>query len=168
MSKLLLGLDGGGSKTLALLAGADGSVLGRGIAGASNYQNIGEIAAWAALGAAIAAAFADAGLEPSDVAAVGLGLAGVDRPEDRALFEGWAAERFGGAPVVIANDAELVLAAGTPDGWASRLSPAPGLSCSAAARVARWRGPGGGDTSWATRGVATPSGSRRCRGNARL
>ena len=60
MSNLLLGLDGGGSKTLALLAGADGSVLGRGIAGASNYQNIGEIAAWAALDAAIAAAFADA------------------------------------------------------------------------------------------------------------
>ena len=51
------------------------------------------------------------------MAAVGLGLAGVDRPEDRALFEGWAAGRFGGAPVVIANDAELVLAAGTPDGW---------------------------------------------------
>ena len=61
MRELLLGLDGGGSKTLALLAGADGSVLGRGIAGASNYQNIGEIAAWAALDAAIAAAFADAG-----------------------------------------------------------------------------------------------------------
>ncbi len=117
MSNLLLGLDGGGSKTLALLAGADGSVLGRGIAGASNYQNIGEIAAWAALDAAIAAAFADAALAPSAVAAVGLGLAGVDRPEDRALFEGWAAGRFGGAPVVIANDAELVLAAGTPDGW---------------------------------------------------
>ena len=117
MRELLLGLDGGGSKTLALLADAEGRVIGRGIAGASNYQNIGETAAWAALDTAIAAAFADAGLEPSAVAAVGLGLAGVDRPEDRALFEGWAARRFGGAPVVIANDAELVLAAGTPDGW---------------------------------------------------
>jgi N-acetylmuramic acid 6-phosphate etherase len=117
MRELLLGLDGGGSKTLALLADAKGSVIGRGSAGASNYQNIGEMAAWAALDTAIAAAFADAGLEQSTVDAVGLGLAGVDRPEDRALFEGWAAGRFGGAPVVIANDAELVLAAGTPDDW---------------------------------------------------
>jgi len=117
MSELLLGLDGGGSKTLALLADAAGRIIGRGSAGASNYQNIGATAAWAALDAAIAAAFAAAGLPPGNVAAVGLGLAGVDRPEDRALFEGWAAGRFGGAPVVIANDAELVLAAGTPDGW---------------------------------------------------
>jgi len=117
MRELLLGLDGGGSKTLALLADAAGRVVGRGSAGASNYQNIGEMAAWATLDTAIAAAFADADLPPGDVAAVGLGLAGVDRPEDRALFEGWAAGRFGGAPVVIANDAELVLAAGTPDGW---------------------------------------------------
>ena len=117
MRELLLGLDGGGSKTLALLTDAAGHVVGRGMAGASNYQNIGEIAAWAALDPAIAAAFADAASQPSAVAAVGLGLAGVDRPEDRALFEGWAAKRFGGAPVVIANDAELVLAAGTPDGW---------------------------------------------------
>ena len=41
----------------------------------------------------------------------------MDRPEDRALFEGWAAGRFGGVPTIIANDGELVLAAGTPDGW---------------------------------------------------
>ena len=33
------------------------------------------------------------------------------------MFEGWAAARFGGAPVRIANDAELVMAAGTPGGW---------------------------------------------------
>ncbi len=114
---LLLGLDGGGSKTLALLADAAGRVMGRGAAGSSNYQNIGAEAAWAALDAAIAAAFADAGMTPGPVAAVCLGLAGVDRPEDRALFEGWAAGRFGAAAVIIANDAEIVLAAGTPAGW---------------------------------------------------
>lgn len=116
-SVLVLGLDGGGSKTLALLADAAGRVLGRGTAGSSNYQNVGAEAAWAALDRAITAAFADAGLPPAPPTAIGLGLAGVDRPEDRLLFEGWAAERFVGAPVIIANDAELVLAAGTPDDW---------------------------------------------------
>ncbi len=117
LSHLILGLDGGGSKTLALLADASGNVLGRGAAGASNYQNVGAQAAWAALDAAIAAAFADAGRAPEPLAAVCLGLAGVDRPEDRELFARWAAGRFGVAAVIIANDAELVLAAGTPDGW---------------------------------------------------
>ena len=137
MSKLLLGLDGGGSKTLALLADAGGRIIGRGSAGASNYQNIGATAAWAALDTAIAAAFADAGLPPGDVAAVGLGLAGVDRPEDRVLFEGWAAGRFGGAPVVIANDAELVLAAGTPDGWGIAVISGTGLDCVRPQRAGR-------------------------------
>ena len=117
MRELLLGLDGGGSKTLALLADAEGRVLGRGTAGSSNYQNIGAQAAQAALNQAIAAAFADAGIAEGDPAATCLGLAGVDRPEDRELFDRWARERFGGSPVMIANDAELVLAAGTPEDW---------------------------------------------------
>lgn len=137
---LVIGIDGGGSKTLALLADRVGQLLGRGIAGASNYQNIGAAAAWAALDAAIAAAFVDAHLPPAPLAAVGLGLAGVDRPEDRKLFESWAAQRFGGAPVIIANDAELVLAAGTPDRWGVALISGTGsivFGCSPTGELAR-------------------------------
>lgn len=114
---LIVGLDGGGSKTLALLADRAGAVLGRGVAGPSNYQAVGAVAAGAALAAAIAAAFSDANLPPIPLQALCLGLAGVDRSDDQAMVRAWAAQHAPGAALRIANDAELVLADGTPAGW---------------------------------------------------
>jgi N-acetylmuramic acid 6-phosphate etherase len=115
---LLIGIDGGGSKTLVLLANAQLQILGRGIGGPSNYLSIGLPAALDALETAAAAAFAQAGLNPhAPVAALALGMAGVDRPADKALFTTWAGQRFPGAQLYLANDAHLVLAAGTPAGW---------------------------------------------------
>ena len=117
--QLVLGIDGGGSKTTALLAELSGATLGRGVAGASNFQAIGHAAAEAALAEAAAAAFAAANLSPQPLTAICLGLAGVDRPHERAHFHAWATARFPGAVVRIVNDAELVLAAGTPADGAS-------------------------------------------------
>lgn len=113
----LLGIDGGGSKTTALLADEEARVLGRGAAGASNFQVIGHEAAQAALAAAMAAAMADAGLAARPLSGLCVGLSGVDRPGERALFREWARQAAPEARVVVANDAELVLAAGTPAGW---------------------------------------------------
>ncbi len=113
----LLGIDGGGSKTVALLADVDGRVLGRGTAGCANYQAVGAAAACAALDQAIAAAFAAARLAPEPVRVLVVGLAGVDRADDRTVFEGWAAERRPAAQTLLVNDALIVLAAGTPAGW---------------------------------------------------
>ena len=61
MRKFLLGLDGGGGKTLALLADAKGRRRRPGQRGRIQLSELGETAAWAALDTAIAAAFADAG-----------------------------------------------------------------------------------------------------------
>jgi N-acetylmuramic acid 6-phosphate etherase len=120
--RFVLGVDGGGSKTLALLADNRQQVLGRGTASSSNYQVVGAVAALSALDEAIEAACASAGLLPAELrapalAAACIGLAGVGRPEDRAVFEAWAARRLPGIPLIVVNDAQLVLAAGTPDGW---------------------------------------------------
>ena len=52
----LLGVDGGGTQTTALLADTTGVVLGRGSAGSSNHHAVGEDAARDALAAAIAQA----------------------------------------------------------------------------------------------------------------
>jgi N-acetylmuramic acid 6-phosphate etherase len=117
-SKLLLGLDGGGSKTTALLANERQEILGRGTAGASNYQSIGLTAALIALDEAVTAAFRQAGVDESlPLSAVAVGMAGVDRPPDRAVFTDWAARRFGSTPVRIGNDAQIVLLAGVREGW---------------------------------------------------
>jgi N-acetylglucosamine kinase-like BadF-type ATPase len=124
-SGLILGIDGGGSKTLALLADADGRVLGRGLGGNANYQSAGFAAASRAVREAIARAAEDAGLgaeagthHPAPrIAALCLGLAGAAREEDKTLYREWTQTVFTGARVLIVNDAEIVLAAGTPDEW---------------------------------------------------
>jgi N-acetylglucosamine kinase-like BadF-type ATPase len=117
MTDLLLGIDGGGSNTRALLADRSGALLGAGAAGPSNYQAIGFDATTQALQAAIDAAFHDAGMERAGpVATICLGLAGAGRPEDRQRFEAWVARQAIARRSAVVSDAELVLAAGTPDG----------------------------------------------------
>ncbi len=112
-----MGVDGGGTKTAAVLADAEGRVLGRGRAGASNLQVIGRQAAQEAVQTAMDAAWRAAGLSTQPLAALCIGLAGVDRPGERALFQRWAQEAHPLSRVEIVNDVELVFAAGTPAGW---------------------------------------------------
>ena len=113
----LLGVDGGGTSTVAWLAEAGGRVLGAGRGGPSNAKAVGPEASRAALGHAIALAFADAGIAPGPVAAACLGLAGFDRPDDRRLLTGWAEKARWADRLVLVNDGDLVLAAGTAEGW---------------------------------------------------
>jgi N-acetylglucosamine kinase-like BadF-type ATPase len=113
---LVLGIDGGGSTTVALLATAT-EVIGRGEAGPSNMQAVGVTRAFKAIEDAIAAAFAEAGRAPAMVRAAVLGLAGADRPQEQTLVRHWA-ERYALARHVdVINDAQMLLAAGTPEGW---------------------------------------------------
>jgi N-acetylglucosamine kinase-like BadF-type ATPase len=114
---LLLGVDGGGTTTTAWLADGDGHVLGRGTSGPSNLQGIPTEAALAALDEAIAAAFANAGRAQATVASACLGLAGSDRDSARAILRGWAGRMSLADRLVLATDADLVLAAGTPEGF---------------------------------------------------
>jgi len=113
---LLLGVDGGGTTTVTLLGRGDGTVLGRGLAGASNSKAIGEAAARAALEQSIAAAFSGAGLSRRKAAVACLGLAGFDRPEDKQTLREWAESGQWADEFVLVNDGDLVIAAGTPQG----------------------------------------------------
>ncbi len=113
----LLGVDGGGTSTIAWLADAEGRVLGRGRAGPSNIKAVGPEAARAALDGSIGSAFADAGLPVGPVAASCLGLAGFDRPDDRRWLDDWARGATWAGRLLLVNDGELVVAAGTLEGW---------------------------------------------------
>lgn len=114
---LYLGVDGGGTHTVALVADGAGRVLGRGTAGPANLHSVGERAAQEALQAAIAGALAAAGGYSLPVAAACLGLAGAGRPPERELFRQWAKAKGLAGRVLVVLDCDLVLAAGTPQGW---------------------------------------------------
>jgi N-acetylglucosamine kinase-like BadF-type ATPase len=83
----LLSVDGGGTKTLAVLVNEDGTILGKGKAGASNYQVVGAEAAKEALVEAILAAFLDAGGLMAVEKAV-FALAGIDTAKDEKAVAG--------------------------------------------------------------------------------
>jgi len=111
---ILIGIDGGGSKTAALAADREGCILGRGVAGPSNYHAIGIEAAYAPLDKAVRLALTDI---PTQPVALCLGMAGAGRPADQAIIRAWADTRYPGVPVTIVHDGQLALAAGTPEGW---------------------------------------------------
>ncbi len=116
-SPLLIGVDGGGTSTTAWLADSEGRVLGRGVSGPSNLKAIGANAARAGLEGSIGSAFRDAGREIATVEVACLGLAGFDRPEDKHWLEDWARGTAWARRLLLVNDGDLVVAAGTPDAW---------------------------------------------------
>jgi N-acetylglucosamine kinase-like BadF-type ATPase len=114
---LVLAVDGGNTKTLALAADGGARVRGLGRAGCGDiYGAASPGAALAEIEAAVAAALAGAGAVAGDVAATVLSLAGADWPEDFAMLEDELRRRTGVAgEVVVVNDALGALRGGSPD-----------------------------------------------------
>lgn len=116
--EMVLGIDGGGSHVVALLADAkNGRHLGRGEAGPANLQAVGVENALRELNLAVQRAFADAGIPRTSVTAACLGLAGIDWDNGLDVIHAWAERVHLASQVSVANDATLLLAAGTPAGW---------------------------------------------------
>ncbi|MBC8446734.1 MAG: ATPase [Chloroflexi bacterium] len=111
-SDVFLGVDGGGTKTAAVLLDGNGRELGRAVSGPSNHYSVGPAVAEASLREAIHQVLASAGLAVTEVAAIGLGMAGVDRPGDREVVQAMLSHIGSFARVVIANDAEAALVGG--------------------------------------------------------
>jgi len=111
--RLVLGVDGGGSKTHALVADERGETLGFASSGPSNWEDAGLDGARVALEVAITGALADAATRPGDLAASAFGLAGLDWDDDRPMLAALVAPlRLGGARK-LDNDSFIALRAGT-------------------------------------------------------
>lgn len=101
-----LGIDGGGSKTLAVVTDEHGNETGRGMAGSTNYGVVGATKAVQHIFEATSRALH--GLHGHiHIKRAWLGLAGIDRPADIALLEPLLCNLA--ATVNITNDAELAL-----------------------------------------------------------
>jgi N-acetylglucosamine kinase-like BadF-type ATPase len=103
---LFLGVDGGGSKSLAVIVDAGGVQRGRGHAGSSNFRAVGIERAIAHLSEAITVAAAGVP-SPLPLAAAWFGLAGLHTPRDADLVLPHL-RRFA-HEVHASNDVELVL-----------------------------------------------------------
>ncbi|HMO60320.1 MAG TPA: BadF/BadG/BcrA/BcrD ATPase family protein, partial [Roseiflexaceae bacterium] len=114
---LILGVDGGNTKTLALVVRCDGTIVGAGRAGCGDiYGAVSPAAAIAEIEQAVEEALAAAGVVAADLVAGAFSLAGADWPEDFALLEA-AMRRAGyGRTITVVNDAIGALYAGSPDG----------------------------------------------------
>ena len=105
----VLGIDAGGSKTVALLAGVDGRVVAEGRAGGANLRTHGELVVEKTLHEVIDQVL---DRDTDRPAAVCLGIAGVDRVDDAATIRG-VMRRLGFRDhTLIVNDALIALVAG--------------------------------------------------------
>ena len=107
-----LGIDGGGTKTAAVLLDGDGREIARAVSGPSNYQSVGQKVAERSLAEVIHNLLAGAGLAVSKVKAIGAGMAGADRPADREIVRQILARIAPFSRILITNDAEAALAGG--------------------------------------------------------
>jgi N-acetylglucosamine kinase-like BadF-type ATPase len=79
---VVLGVDGGGTKTHVLVADLSGRVVGSGTSGPSNWEDVGIVGAGETLRAAVLEAIQQAGVPPLDVVGCVFGLAGMDWDAD--------------------------------------------------------------------------------------
>lgn len=108
----VLGIDAGGSKTVAWLADQDGRVLGEGRGSGANLHSAGELATEKALYEVIHGALGDRPAMPEVVA---VGMAGMDRPDDEAVVRGILRRLGCRGQVVAVNDAHIALVAGADE-----------------------------------------------------
>ena len=112
-----LGVDGGSSKTHALLAAETGQVLGFGQAGGSNHQNRGLENAMREITSAVRDTLKRTQAKPEDVELGCYCLSGADLPEDFDLLRNALSELSFSNQVVIKNDTMAALRAGLTRPW---------------------------------------------------
>ncbi|HET6597144.1 MAG TPA: BadF/BadG/BcrA/BcrD ATPase family protein [Anaerolineales bacterium] len=113
--KFVLGVDGGNTKTLALVARDDGLILGTGRAGCGDiYGATSADAAIAEIKRAVGDALNEAGILSAELSASAFSLAGADWPEDFELLENAMRGQGYGRRIVVVNDAMGALRAGSP------------------------------------------------------
>jgi N-acetylglucosamine kinase-like BadF-type ATPase len=113
MGRYVIGIDGGGTKTLGALAAEDGTILAQYEVGSTNHHSNPLEVVKANLQELVATLLTKAGVAATDVACVCSGMAGVDRPDDKALIKGIMAELLPNALAIPVNDGLIALVGGT-------------------------------------------------------
>ncbi len=119
----VLGVDGGNTKTIAIVAALDGTILGAGRGGCGDIYNGRASTNWEEAAAvaianieyAVTSALQAAQVETSDLITAVFNMAGADWPEDFAFIQAAMEQRGFGRTIFVQNDAMGVLHAGSSD-----------------------------------------------------
>ena len=112
-----LGVDGGGSKTFALISDKSGRILGFGRGNGSNHQEVGLSKAIAEVERAVRRAAEDAKIDTEQIATASYCLSGADLPEEFVMLEGALHDLNLGGRVELHNDTQAALRSGTQQPW---------------------------------------------------
>jgi N-acetylglucosamine kinase-like BadF-type ATPase len=127
--RYFLGVDVGGTKTQALITAQDGRVLGWGLSGPGNHEQVGYEGLQHALQEAASRALAAAGIERNQISGAGFGVAGYDWPSEREPTL-QAIRALGlDCPLEVVNDTLLGLLAGASQGWGVSVVAGTGCNC---------------------------------------
>jgi N-acetylglucosamine kinase-like BadF-type ATPase len=116
MSKVILGIDGGGTKTHACVVDLDGNILGTAANGGANWERSGITAVQSSLNAIIDAALESASAKREDIVDSTFALAGIDWEEDLSLFTPVIKSLGLEGRCELINDSFAALFAGAPNG----------------------------------------------------
>lgn len=117
MTQYFLGVDVGATKSHAIICDGNGRIIGTGIAGPGNHENIGKSGFQKTLKEVVARALSDATLTNADIAGMGFGIAGYDWAEDLPMMHEVISSLNIHAPYEVMNDAGPGLLAGSEHGW---------------------------------------------------
>jgi N-acetylglucosamine kinase-like BadF-type ATPase len=132
MTRYFLGTDTGSTKSHAIVADETGQAVGFGLAGPGNPQNVGFDGLVRLLDDMTSQATSQAGIDRSQIAGVGFGIAGYDWPSQHRKFENTVAPLGLDAKIEFANDAVVGLLAGVTAGWG--VAVVSGTSCNCRGR----------------------------------
>jgi N-acetylglucosamine kinase-like BadF-type ATPase len=113
MSSFVVGVDGGTTKTIALVADDQGHILGAARGGNSNWTRPDVEIPMRVVADTVQAALVQAGLKGKDIAVGVFGLAGADWPEDYERREAVLSRSGIARQVIVKNDAMVGWRAGT-------------------------------------------------------
>jgi len=133
-----LGVDGGTTRTKAVVGDDAGHVVGSGEGGASNYQIVGLEAAISGITDAVHEALTAAGLSLPQIEHAVLGLSGLDLPMHRETLDATLTAAFPGLIFDLVNDTWIMLKAGSEKGWGIALVCGGGANACACSRDGTW------------------------------
>jgi N-acetylglucosamine kinase-like BadF-type ATPase len=113
LSKYILGVDGGGTKTDAAIADASGKIIATASNGGANWERMGIAKALDSLEEVINKCAADAGIKTAQIASATFAIAGIDWPTDVKLYLP-IATRLQIENYQFVNDSFAALYAGSP------------------------------------------------------